>query len=130
MGRGLSSLQARILRALKDFPTYEQSVESDTVHLKDWAEPKHLFLALDIHPNPATRATLSKALERLVRRGLVAKFHGQVAIRGNAARYALITMSENAGAKSGGPTYKLSRSIPKRCPSSGAIDGELAATDE
>lgn len=119
MGQGLSPLQHRILKALEGFPTFEASVESDTVHLKGWAEPKHLFAAVDIIPTPTNRAVLSKALDRLHQRGFVAKFHGEVAIQGKAARYALITDARNAGARSSGPLLVMSRPARRRITVSG-----------
>lgn len=113
MGRGLSRLQRRILRALEGFPTLEASTREDVISLRGWAEPRHLLEALSILPTATNRTVLSRALERLNQRGLVAKHYGELAIQGKAARYALITDPANAGSRSYGPMFVLTRPGPK-----------------
>jgi hypothetical protein len=55
---------------------------------------------------------------------LVAKFHGEVAVQGKSARYALITDPKNAGAGTWGPAFILSRRTPKMRTPQGSIDAE------
>lgn len=129
MGKGLSPLQSSILAALREYPTYEGSLQGDHVSIKNWARPKDILAVLGIKAAPSTRAILSRALERLYRRGLVAKFHAAFAEAGNSARYALITSPENAGAGTRGPSFKWSRSTAKAQRPRGSMDADYTVTE-
>ena len=60
MGRGLSTLQLKILEALEQLPPEE-------------ARPKDIITMLDRDPTSSNRVAVSKALRRLIERGLVEK---------------------------------------------------------
>lgn len=78
MGRGLSPLQRQILAALDEFakPVY----------------PKQIRDCLDRAPTPSNRAAVSKALDRLLARGLIGSARANFT-RGKAYRYASLRHS-------------------------------------
>jgi DNA-binding MarR family transcriptional regulator len=106
MGKGLSQLQRDILRVLDGFPSLE---ESPPGHFGRWARPTDIFDALGIERTASNRAVISRALDRLNQRGLIAKCSGEAASVGKSRRYARITDSANAGWNNGGPLVVMYR---------------------
>ena len=70
MGRGISELQTRVLNVLDGWPSAEQAA---TMEAGNWAKPGELIERLDLPKTNGTRAVLSRALRRLLQRGLVAR---------------------------------------------------------
>jgi DNA-binding MarR family transcriptional regulator len=100
MGKGLSQLQRNILRVLDRFPSLEASPPG---RFGKWARPADIFHAFGLERTASNRATISRALDRLNQRGLVAKCSGEAASVGKSRRYARITDPENAGWNNGPP---------------------------
>jgi len=110
MGKGLSQLQRDILQVLEGFPSLEASPPG---YFGGWARPADIFSALDMERTASNRAAVSRALDRLNQRGLIAKCSGDVASVGKARRYARITDPTNVGWNNGGPKIKLGRRPPR-----------------
>lgn len=110
MGKGLSRLQRDILRVLDEFPCLEESPPGS---FAKWARPADIFAALSIERTASNRAAVSRALDRLNQRGLIAKCSGEMAAVGKSRRYARITDSANAGTNNGGSLVTLARRWPR-----------------
>lgn len=87
MGRGLSLFQKQIMSVLGGFVSYEDSIRQDEVDMRHWARPRDILAALGMGSTAQNRATLTRALDRLVSRGLVARGYGYIRSPGNGARY-------------------------------------------
>lgn len=75
-GAGISRLQKGILQALA---SEERPVAASTI----------LARLSDLPPSPSQRASLSKALKRLVSRGMVVSYHPEIMRPGKGYLYAL-----------------------------------------
>jgi hypothetical protein len=95
MGKGLSALQRDILAVLDDFPALEQVIDSDSFKL--WAKPSQILSALHRKSTASNRVSISKALDRLFERGLVARGMGMRMSAGKFRFYVRITDPKNAG---------------------------------
>jgi hypothetical protein len=84
MANGLSRLQTEILKVLEEWPSFE---EAEPGSFQSWAKPQDIIAALHRPKTPATRATISRALARLHRRGVVARAPRDQAIAGSSFRY-------------------------------------------
>jgi len=85
MGRGLSRLQADILKALESFPR-PSPPRSD---LTGEARTGTVIDAVGLKRSPASYASVSRALDRLARRGLVLVWFSEVRTIGKGACYSL-----------------------------------------
>jgi DNA-binding MarR family transcriptional regulator len=109
MGKGLSPLQRAILEVLEAFPSLEATLAGDKIDLSGWAYPRDIMNRMGMEGTASQRAAVSRALARLQARGLVARFHGEVAAVGRSGRYARITDPTNAGAGTRGRQGKNNR---------------------
>jgi len=87
MNRGLSSLQTDILAVLDQWPSFEKATAARPAQRDDWAVPRDIIERLELPKNAVTRASLSRALSRLHKRGLVARAFGQLVSVGRSYRY-------------------------------------------
>lgn len=85
MGRGLSPLQHSILSALEAYPR-RRGAKGGLARL---ATPTELILDVGRDPNPTNRVVMSKALARLIARGLVEGWQSEVQTPGAGLRYCL-----------------------------------------
>jgi hypothetical protein len=91
MGRGLSPLQKDILAVLEEFPAREDFPEEGTLSLSSWAHPQQILQRLKRPPTASNRTAVSKALARLVERGMVAAARGELYAAGKSFFYVRIT---------------------------------------
>jgi hypothetical protein len=87
MGKGLSPLQHDILAVLEEFSASEDFSQEGHVSLSAWARPRQIMQRLGRTPTPSNRAAISKALDRLCARGLVAHAQAQRVIQGHSFFY-------------------------------------------
>jgi hypothetical protein len=87
MGRGLSPLQKDILAVLEEFPAREDFPEEGTINLSSWAHPQQILQRLKRPPTASNRTAVSKALARLVERGMVAAARGDLYSAGKSFFY-------------------------------------------
>ena len=109
MGESLSPLQRDILAVLEEWPTFEMAEAAAPGNVKDWALPRDIIRSLGMPKTGATRATISRALLQLHKKGLVARASGELADVGKAFHYLRITNPVNAGAGNNGPKVTLGR---------------------
>jgi hypothetical protein len=88
MGRGLSPLQKDILAVLEEFPAREDFPEEGTINLSSWAHPQRILQRLKRPRTASNRTAVSKALARLVDRGMVAAARGELYSAGKSFFYA------------------------------------------
>lgn len=81
----VSALQIEILTALAKHP----NAESVNDRIGALPFPADILKSLGRDPSPSTRTTLSRALKRLERVKLAARFTPRIAVRGHAYRYAI-----------------------------------------
>lgn len=84
MGKGLSPLQKDILAVLAEWPA---AVEGAVGDMRTWAEPKDIMTRLGRSPTPSNRVIISKALNRLLDRELIAIAYAQRCRQGNGGAY-------------------------------------------
>ena len=84
MGRGLGKLQLDILRALEDYPRVRREGAVPSA-----ARPRDLLTDLGREPTPANRVAMSRALGRLVERGLVEAWRAACHMPGKGSKYLL-----------------------------------------
>jgi hypothetical protein len=85
MGRGLSPLQKSILSALEAYPREQGDGEG----ISRLAASTDLIRAVGREPTRDNRSTMSRALARLVKRGLVEAWSAEVKLSGGGHRYCL-----------------------------------------
>jgi hypothetical protein len=90
MGRGLSPLQKDILAVLEEFPAREDFPEGCAINLSSWAHPQQILHRLKRPPTASNRTAISKALARLVERGMVAAARGELYAAGKSFFYVRI----------------------------------------
>ena len=93
MARGLSPLQRSILSTLEAYPR-EQGDGGGILRL---AASTELIRALGREPTPNNRTAMSRALTRLVKRGLVEAWIAEVKLSGDGRRYCLPGRYERQG---------------------------------
>ena len=98
MGRGLSPLQKDILAVLEEFPALEDFPAEGTISLSSWAHPQQILQRLKRPPTASNRTAVSKALARLMERGMVAAARGELYAAGKSFFYVRI-----AGARARAP---------------------------
>jgi hypothetical protein len=98
MGRGLSPLQKDILAVLEEFPAREDFPEEGTISLSSWAHPRQILQRLKRPPTASNRTAVSKALARLVERGMVAAARSDLYSAGKSFFYVRIAGATRAGA--------------------------------
>ena len=94
MVRGLSPLQRSILSALEAYPR-EQGDEGGILL---FAASTELIRAAGREPTPNNRTAMSRALTRLVKRGLVKAWYAKVKLSGDGRRYCLPGRYQRQGA--------------------------------
>jgi hypothetical protein len=92
MAKGLSRLQTEILKVLEEWPSFK---EAEPGSFQSWAKPQDIIAALHKPKTPATRATISRALARLHKRGVIAKASPGQAIADKSFCYVRITYPKN-----------------------------------
>ena len=97
MGRGLSQLQKDILAILEEFPAREDFPEEGTISLLSWAHPQQILQRLKRPPTASNRTAVSKALARLVERGMVAAARDDLYSAGKSFFYVRITGGRPTG---------------------------------
>ena len=85
MGRGLSPLQKSILSALEAYPREQGDGEG----ISRLAASTDLIRAVGREPTRNNRAAMSRALARLVKRGLTEAWSAEVKLPGGGQRYCL-----------------------------------------
>ena len=86
MGRGLSSQQRDILKVLERFP---RGPRQDGLFDKELARPGDILDALGVERTPVRYASVSRALKRLSRRGLINMYDTEEWLPGKSYLYAL-----------------------------------------
>ena len=86
MGKGLSSLQKDILQVLGHAPRAARAPE--LCRHGEWI-PRDIIEALGRENTASNRVAVSKALSRLIERGLVDARRGQLCTQGSGYRYSL-----------------------------------------
>jgi hypothetical protein len=95
MGKGLSPLQEDVLAVLKEFPALEEFPATGAISLATWARPRDILAALGREPTSSNRTAISKSLNRLCERGLVAAARGQL-YTGKGLKYVRISGLDRA----------------------------------
>ncbi len=86
MGRGLSNLQKEILAVLPYPVKWDGSLET-VIPLESAMSPMEIKEALGLPKSNSTRASLSRSLAALSKRGLILKWGADVALQGRGYRY-------------------------------------------
>jgi hypothetical protein len=86
MGRGLSSLQKRILEILP-LPNEQDLSPENEIRIEVPMRPVEVLEALGLKKTNSSRASLSRSLAALYRRGLISKWEADVALQGRGYRY-------------------------------------------
>ena len=86
MGRGLSSLQKRILEILP-LPNEQDLSPENEIRIEVPMRPVEVLEALGLKKTNSSRASLSRSLAALHHRGLISKWGADVALQGRGYRY-------------------------------------------